>query len=198
MLRSDPNSAKDASFTRIDTISVLLCIRRMLIRRISSWVRFVRILLLLSFVCGSDAGLAQLTDLMPRPDLTPEEVVQYQVAALQQNDDPKSDAGIERAFQFASPTNKQVTGPLEKFMQIVKSPAYSPLLNNRSSAIVGSELKDDQAKVAVKIIAADGRQVTYVFILSKQNEGDFNRCWMTDGVAPLKDVEDGSDQGLTI
>jgi hypothetical protein len=168
------------------------------IGRIYSRVHLFRILLLLSFAWASDVGVAQLADLVPRPELSPEEVVQYQVAALQQNDEPKTDAGIERAFRFASPSNKRVTGPLENFVQIVKSPAYSPLLNSRSSAIVGSELKDVQAKIAVKIVAVDGRQLTYVFILSKQNEGEFHDCWMTDGVAPLKEAEDGADQGVTI
>jgi hypothetical protein len=150
------------------------------------------------FVWPFDAALAQLSDLTPRPELSPEQVVQYQVAALQHNDDPKLDAGIERAFRFASPSNKQVTGPLENFVQIVKSPAYSPMLNNISSSIVGSEVNDDQAKIAMKVVAADGRQVTYVFVLSKQNEGEFNNCWMTDAVAPLDEGEDGSNQGVTI
>jgi hypothetical protein len=170
----------------------------MLIHRIISWVRFFRILILLSCASASGAAPSQLADLVPRPELSPQEVVQYQVDALQQNDDPKSDAGIERAFRFASPSNKQVTGPLEKFVQIVKSPAYSSLLNNRSSAIVGSEVEGDQAKIAVKIVAADGREMTYVFILSEQHEGDFNNCWMTDAVTLLNDAEDGSDQGVTI
>jgi Domain of unknown function (DUF4864) len=161
-------------------------------------MQLFRILLLLSFAWASDIGLAQLTDLVPRPELSPDEVVQYQVAALQRNDDPTSDAGIERAFRFASPTNKQVTGPLEHFVQIVKSPAYSPLLNSRSSTIVGSELKEDQAKIVVKIVAVDGRELTYVFILSKESEGEFHDCWMTDGVAPLKEAEDDADQGVTI
>jgi hypothetical protein len=183
---------------RRDANFVFRCIRRTLVGRIYSRVHLFRILLLLSFAWAWDNGLAQLTDLVPRPELSPAEVVQYQVAALQQNDEPKSDAGIERAFRFASPSNKQVTGPLEHFVQIVKSPAYSPLLNSRSSAIVESELKDGQAKIAVKIVTADGRPLTYVFILSKQNEGEFHDCWMTDGVAPLKEAEDGADQGVTI
>jgi Domain of unknown function (DUF4864) len=161
-------------------------------------VRLVRILLILAFALASNACLAQLSDLTPRPELSPEQVVQYQVTVLQHNDEPKSDTGIERAFQFASPSNRQATGPLEKFVQIVKSPAYSPMLNSISSSIVGSEVNDDQAKIAVKIVAADGRQLTYVFILSKQNEGEFNNCWMTDSVAPLEDGEDSSDQGVTI
>ena len=161
-------------------------------------MRFVRILLLLELVCSRDLGVAQLADLSPRPELSPQEVVQYQITALQHNDVPTSDAGIERAFRFASPANKQVTGPLEKFVQILKSPAYSPMLNNLSASVVGSEIKDEQAKIAVQVVAADGRQVTYVFVLSREKEGEFNHCWMTDAVAPLENREDGSDQGVTI
>ena len=100
--------------------------------------------------------------------MTPEQVVQFQVTALQHNDDPQTDAGIERAFRFASPSNKTSTGPLEKFAQIVKSPAYSPMLNNVSSSIVGSDVEGDKAKVAVKVFGATGRPVTYIFVLSKQ------------------------------
>jgi hypothetical protein len=162
------------------------------------WVWLVRILLFFSSAWALDLGWAQLADLTPQPDLSPEQVVQYQVTSLQQNDNPKSDAGIERTFRFASPSNKEATGPLEKFVRIVKSPAYSPLLNNRASSILGSEVQGNQAKVGVKIVAADGREWTYVFILTKQSEGDFNNCWMTDGVEPLKDAESGSDQGVTI
>jgi hypothetical protein len=173
-------------------------IRSLPIRRIYSQVQLFRIFLLLPLVCASVAGLAQVAELTPRPDLSPEQVVQYQADALQHNDEPKMDAGIERAFRFASPSNKQVTGPLEKFIQIVKSPAYSPMLHSVSASIVGSEVQGDQAKIAVHFVSADGRQVNYVFILSKQSGGEFNNCWMTDGVAPLEQGEDGSDQGVTI
>jgi hypothetical protein len=165
------------------------------VRRMAGKVAAVS-LLLLTWVPLS--GLAQVADLTPRPGLSPEQVVQYQTEALQHNDEPKTDAGIERAFRFASPSNKQMTGPLEKFIRIVKSPIYSPMLNSVSSSIVGSDVKDDQARFAVHFVAADGRQVTYIFVLSKQNEGEFNNCWMTDGVAPLEQGEDGPDQGVTI
>ena len=106
--------------------------------------------------------------------------------------------GSNASFRFASPSNKTATGPLEKFAQIVKSPAYSPMLNNVSSSIVGSDVEGDKAKVAVKVFGATGRQVTYIFVLSKQSEGEFSNCWMTDAVMPLDGGEDSSDQGLTI
>jgi len=157
-----------------------------------------RTLLLVAIASPLVASAALLADLTPRPEITPEQVVQFQVTALQHNDDPQTDAGIERAFRFASPSNKTATGPLEKFAQIVKSPAYSPMLNNVSSSIVGSDVKGDKAKVAVKVFGATGRPVTYIFVLSKQSEGEFSNCWMTDAVMPLDGGEDSSDQGLTI
>ena len=154
--------------------------------------------MLLVSVWLSDLSIAQLSDLTPRPGLSPAQVVQYQVTALQHNDDPKSDAGIERAFRFASPSNKQVTGPLEHFIQILKGPGYSPMLNNRSSEILGSEVKENKAKVVARVVAADGRQLTYVFILSNQKEGEYINCWMTDAVAPLQQDEEDADQDLRI
>ena len=161
-------------------------------------MRFFRTLLLVAIASPFVAGAAPFADLTPRPEITPEQVVQFQVTALQHNDDPQTDAGIERAFRFASPSNKTATGPLEKFAQIVKSPAYSPMLHNVSSTIVGSDVDGDKAKVAVKVFDATGRQVTYIFVLCKQSEGEFSNCWMTDAVMPLGGGEDSSDQGLTI
>ena len=59
-------------------------------------------------------------------------------------------------------------------------------------------MEGDKAKVAVKVLAPTGRQVTYVFVLSKQSEGEFDNCWMTDAVMPLDEGGDSSDQGMTI
>ncbi len=161
-------------------------------------MRFFRKLLLVAIASPLVAGVAPLADITPGPEMSPEQVVQFQLNALQRNDDPQADAGIERAFRFASPSNKTAIGPLEKFARIVKSNPYAPMLNNVSSSIVGSDLKGDRARVAVKILAATGRQVTYVFVLSRQNEGEFNNCWMTDAVLPVDEGEDSSDQDLTI
>jgi hypothetical protein len=161
-------------------------------------VRALRTTLLLALTATLITGVAQLADLSPRPELTPQQVVQYQITALQRNDDPQTDAGIERAFRFASPSNKTTTGPLEKFAQIVKSAAYAPLLNNIASSIVGLDVEDAKARVAVKVFAASGRRLTYVFVLSRQSAGEFADCWMTDAVLPIEEGEDSPGQGLTI
>lgn len=144
------------------------------------------------------AGLAQVPDLAPKPGLSPEQVVQYQVNALQHNDEPHADGGIERTFRFASPSNKSFTGPLEHFVSILKSPAYLPMINNLASSVTESQIEGDLATVAIRITPAEGPQQTYLFVLSKQHDGDFDNCWMTDSVVPMQEGESLSDEATTI
>ncbi|MGA8660130.1 MAG: DUF4864 domain-containing protein [Chthoniobacterales bacterium] len=137
-------------------------------------------------------SFGQLIDISPNPNLSPEQVVQFQIEALRHNDDPKPDAGIEKTFRFASPSNKLATGPLEKFTEIVRSPTYAPMLNSLSTAVTWSQVEGHEARVAVAIEAGDGAHVGYLFILSKQTEGEFRGCWMTDGVVRADSAQDAS------
>ena len=53
-----------------------------------------------------------------------------------------------------------------------------------SSQNGSKSLGDDKttAEQTVTLIAADGDVATYLFRLSKQRDGEFKDCWMTDGV----------------
>src|ERR1700751_2631501 len=144
------------------------------------------------------AGFAQVSELNPEPKLSPEEVVQYQVRAFQHNDDPQPDAGIERTFRFASPSNKSQTGPLEHFVSIVKSGAYLPMVNNLASRVVGSRIEGDHAKIVIRITPEKGPDLSYLFVLTKQHDGEFDSCWMTDSVLPIPQDESPSDDTIAI
>jgi hypothetical protein len=144
------------------------------------------------------AGFAQVSELNPEPKLSPEEVVQYQVRALQHNDDPHPDAGIERTFRFASPSNKSQTGPLEHFVSIVKSAAYLPMVNNLASSVVRSQVVGDHAKVVIRITPEKGPDLSYLFVLTRQHDGELDNCWMTDSVLPIEQNESPSDEAITI
>ena len=117
----------------------------------------------------------------PNKNLTPAQVVKIQMEALQHNDAPHRDAGIETTFAFASPENKQATGPLEHFITIVKAPAYLPMLNCKSITYDAITVDGDEAKQRVHIVAADGTAITYMFMLSRQTDGPYTGCWMNDG-----------------
>ncbi len=118
---------------------------------------------------------------LPNKNLTPAQVVRTQMEALQHNDTPHRDAGIETTFAFASPDNKQATGPLDHFIGIVKAPAYLPMLNCKSIAYDPIAIEGDTAKQRVHIVGADGTRGVYVFLLSRQTDGPFAGCWMNDG-----------------
>jgi hypothetical protein len=121
----------------------------------------------------------------PSPKLSPEDVVRIQLEALQHNDAPTKDAGIAIAFRFASPSNQTATGPLEKFILLVKNPLYRPMLNHKRAERAQIEIEGDQARQRVTIITADDERITYLFTLSKQADGQFKDCWMTDAVERL-------------
>lgn len=156
----------------------------------ASWERWIWFLIALAaWVRPSSAQ-----DLQPNPSLTPQEVVQVQIDALRRNDVPNADAGIERSFRFASPSNRSVTGPLSHFIAIVRSPPYSPLLNSIAATVQDSQVEGDDAKVLVRIISGSGQEVYYLFLLSKQQDGECRGCWMTDGVLRLERENADADQ----
>ena len=77
--------------------------------------------------------------LAPAPSFGPAEVTQIQLDALRTN--TLINEGIALTFRFASPANRQVTGPLPRFVKMLRSPPYDRLLNHRE--VVGYEEKRD-------------------------------------------------------
>lgn len=114
----------------------------------------------------------------PDPDLSPGEVVRAQLAGFRAD----SEAGIAQAFAFASPRNRSVTGPVERFSEMIRE-NYNELLGHRSAEL--AELREDDAHTyqGVEITGPDGRTHLYVFILSRYDLPNCTNCWMTDGVA---------------
>ncbi|MFQ5961546.1 MAG: DUF4864 domain-containing protein [Candidatus Methylomirabilales bacterium] len=120
--------------------------------------------------------------LHPSPDYSPDEVIRIQLEALADNDNPHKDAGIEVAFRFASPANKMVTGPLDRFIRMVHNPVYRAMLHYQAARYGELQLQGNQAMQSVILTAANGEHVGYVFILSRQKGAPCDECWMTDSV----------------
>ncbi|NJK81551.1 MAG: DUF4864 domain-containing protein [Chloroflexaceae bacterium] len=118
----------------------------------------------------------------PSPDLSPADVVRIQVAAMQNNDIPAPDSGIRTAFGFASPSNRRVTGPVERFIDLVKNPQYRDLVNAESATYSEPVFENGNATIEVSVINADSKLVRYRFVLSRQEDWPFEDCWMTDAV----------------
>ena len=127
----------------------------------------------------------------PSPDINPIDVVEVQLFALQSNDE--TDFGIRQTWEFAHPRNKMATGPLPRFTSMIKTPAYSILLNNLKFET--KEIFNDgkTAGIAVRIEAKDNKAYTYMWTLEKiTEEGPLNGNWMTSGVSSPRLLAEGS------
>lgn len=122
----------------------------------------------------------------PSPRFSPAEVVRLQVEALGSNDEPFEDAGIRTAFNFASPANKAATGPIERFIPLVKNPVYRPMIDHAEAVYGEVQQEGDEAQQPVVLTTPEGERVGYVFTLSKQTGGPCDGCWMTDGVVRVE------------
>ena len=124
---------------------------------------------------------------LPRPsaELQPQDVVRIVIGALASNDEPYLDAGIETTYRFASPSNRIVTGPLERFTRMVKGPTYGIMVDHAASEFSEVVHAGDEAYQMVRLTAADGRTVVFAFRLGRQQDGEFSGMWMTEAVWPV-------------
>lgn len=119
----------------------------------------------------------------PASHLSPEEVVSIQLDGLGSTNQT---VGIRQCFAFASPSNKSITGPLTRFASMVHRPPYDALLKPQELLIGKPEIHDDHASVTVTMLDSRGKLQAFLFLLGRQNEGEYSGCWMTEGVFPLQ------------
>ena len=122
--------------------------------------------------------------LQPDPDLSPAEVIAIQLSALQANDTPEPDAGIAQTFAFAHPDNRRVTGPLPRFVQMIKGPQYQALLGHRAHEINEVFRDDDRAAFAVIVTSRTGEVVGFRWAVARVAAGEHAGAWMTIAVSP--------------
>lgn len=141
-----------------------------------------RAVLLLCLVTTAAFGIRPSVDPKPDPRWSAGDVVGIVLKALQHNDQPTPDHGITTTFAFASPENRRMTGPLDRFILLVKNPVYRSMLDYRSARRDSIVVDGVLARQRVTLIGANGERAVYIFMLSKQSTGDYKGCWMTDGV----------------
>ncbi len=138
-------------------------------------------------------GKVLASDLLePHPDLSPSDVVAIQLTALKNNDQPTDDFGIVQTWAFAHPDNKAVTGPLERFAAMIRSPGYGILINHLEHKIQPVVMSDDYAMLTVTILTTAGQHVAYRWELRKVEDGNLKGAWMTTSVSAPMQVQDGT------
>lgn len=146
-------------------------------------------LLLIAALCAclvAPVTAERLKQTEPDPSLSPQDVVRIQMEALRDNDTPYDNRGIEVTFNFASPANKRLTGPIERFTAMVHHPVYAPMINHRSANFENQVIEGELASVDVVLMSEDGEYLGYRFTLSRQRGNSYEGSWMTDGVVPFE------------
>ena len=148
--------------------------------------RITAIYVVAFFTSASIAG--DLSRTMPDPSLSPLDVTKIVMNALQRNDEPKKNRGIAITFNFASPANKTVTGPLTRFVNMVNGPVYGGMIGHRGVTYENIDTDGDNARIDVILKTAAGKLIGFRFILSRQRDNQYDGAWMTDSVIPIEVV----------
>lgn len=141
------------------------------------FIPIIFITLLLNFSALSDI-------IKPNPDIKPEDVIRIQLQALIKNNIPFKDAGITQTWEFAHPQNREYTGPLLNFTQMMKSKTYAIMIEHLSHNIIFVSKSDNVARYFVELTGKYGNKFGFTWTLKKVLlEGNFKDCWMTSGVS---------------
>ena len=130
----------------------------------------------------STSLLAEL--LKPTPEINPEEVVKIQLSSLMNNNEPYLNAGIEQTWEFAHPSNRAFTGPIQRFTQMMYAPSYAVMLDHKKHDIIEVKLDKYIAYFFIELTSIDGKMFGFKWTLEKvKEEGGFKDCWMTTAVS---------------
>ena len=120
----------------------------------------------------------------PNPDIKPVDVIKIQLTSLMKNNDPYLNAGIEQTWEFAHPSNRVFTGPIQKFTQMMYAPSYAVMLNHLNHDIINVKLDNNSAFFFIELTSEDGRMYGFKWTLKiVKVDGPYKNCWMTTSVS---------------
>ena len=122
--------------------------------------------------------------LKPSIDIDPKKVIKIQLTALMKNDFPYKDRGITQTWEFAHPNNQKVTGPIERFKNMMKTDSYSMLINHKSHEI--NEVYKSNEVATFEVIVLDKEKKYYKFkwqVEKYKLDGPLKNCWLTTAVS---------------
>jgi len=120
----------------------------------------------------------------PTPDIKPEDVIKIQLSSLMKNNEPYLNAGIEQTWEFAHPSNRAFTGPIQRFTQMMYAPSYAVMLDHKKHDILEVKVDKNIAYFFIELTSIDGKMFGFRWTLEKVKEkGTFKDCWMTTSVS---------------
>ena len=146
---------------------------------------FVKSILLFFFINNTlNAETKYWILIKPKTTLKPLEVLLIQLNSLKDNNKPYKDAGIEQTWEFAHPNNKIMTGPLDKFKQMIHSESYKILVGHINKKIEILKETDNETIFKVSILSKNKKKYYYIWQVERVLfKGNLKNCWMTTKVS---------------
>ena len=120
----------------------------------------------------------------PNTNIKAMEVVKMQLSALMKNDTPYKDFGIVQTWEFAHPNNQRVTGPLERFKNMIKTDSYSMLINHKDHEIKEIYKSTEVATFEVMVLDTEKKYYKFKWQVEKYKlDGPLKDCWLTTAVS---------------
>ena len=143
----------------------------------------MRLFLITSFIFILININRAISDVLPNDLFSSVEVVELQMSSLQTNS-IKNNSGIYQCWLFAHPENKKYTGPLGRFVSMIRSNPYDVLLGSLFFETKLISKNQTEAKVEVFLDGKNKNRYKILWILSKSNiSKKCTNCWMTIGVS---------------
>jgi len=141
-----------------------------------------KLFFLLIFIFNLQISSAEI--IKPNNNIEPFQVVKIQLKSLQKNDSPSVDNGIEQTWEFAHPSNKEITGPLDRFKSMLKGKSYKILLDHLDHEVIQEKLTNSVALFEVRVLGEDKSYYKFKWQVEKYiNEGPLKDCWLTTMVS---------------
>ena len=120
----------------------------------------------------------------PNSGIGPNQVVMIQLNGLMKNDEPNLNNGIKQTWEFAHPSNKKYTGPLSKFITLLKGQNYKMLINHLDNEIIEIFKTSNKYGFEVTILSNDKNYYKFQWVVEKYyEEGPLKDCWLTISVS---------------
>ena len=120
----------------------------------------------------------------PNSEIGPNQVVKIQLNGLMKNDEPNLNNGIKQTWEFAHPSNKKYTGPLSKFITLLKGQNYKMLINHLDNEIIEIFKTTNKYGFEVTILSNDKNYYQFQWVVEKYyEEGPLKDCWLTISVS---------------
>jgi hypothetical protein len=146
-------------------------------------------ILFLVFICCSSV----FSDENTQSSVIEPNVVLTEILESYKNFSESPQKAIDTIWDNAHPSNREITGPKDRFERMLLSEPYSSILDLKEYSFIKTIETEESQHYEIKILAKNNSyfEVTWVFQLDLCLSDPENKCWLTVAVTAPSFFESG-------